>query len=112
MNSVVRVCCCVNRISSGNPQFCRESISDLLEETRSLSADISLFPRLSLLPPSSGALLNSSAVAAQCEEALDQLRVACAGQDGCIVVGLVKRFFGKPVDVLAVIQNGKVLAYL
>lgn len=112
MNSVVRVCCCVNRISSGNPQFCRESISDLLEETRSLCADISLFPRLSLLSPSSGALLHSSAVAAQCEEALDQLRVACAQQDGCIIVGLVKRFFGKPMDVIAVIQNGEVLAYL
>ena len=112
MNSVVRVCCCVNRISSGNPQFCRESISDLLEETHSLCADISLFPRLSLLPPSSGALLHSSAVAAQCEEALDQLRVACAQQDGCIIVGLVKRFFGKPMDVIAVIQNGEVLAYL
>lgn len=112
MNSVVRLCCCVNRVSSGNPQFCRDSITDLLDETKELCADISLFPRLSLCPPSSGALLQSAAVSELCEDALDQIRVASLQNRSCIIVGLTKRFCGRTMDVIAVIQNGEVLAFL
>ena len=72
MNSVIRLCCCVNRVISGNPQFCCDSITDLLEENELLHADLSLFPRLALCPPSSGNLLYNSAVLSQCEQALDQ----------------------------------------
>lgn len=44
--------------------------------------------------------------------ALDQVRVASAKNESCIIIGLVKRFGGKPVDVIAVLQNGEVAAYL
>ena len=46
MNFCIRLSCCVNRVISGNPQFCCESVTDLLEESGQQSADISLFPRL------------------------------------------------------------------
>ena len=52
MNFCIRLSCCVNRVISGNPQFCCESVTDLLEESGQQSADISLFPRLALCPPS------------------------------------------------------------
>lgn len=112
MNFCIRLSCCVNRVISGNPQFCCESVTDLLEESGQQSADISLFPRLALCPPSSDALLLNPAVCAQCEDALDQVRVASAKNESCIIIGLVKRFGGKPVDVIAVLQNGEVAAYL
>ena len=41
-------------------------------ESGQQSADISLFPRLALCPPSSDALLLNPAVCAQCEDALDR----------------------------------------
>lgn len=112
MNFCIRLSCCVNRVISGNPQFCCESVTDLLEESGQQSADISLFPRLALCPPSSDALLLNPAVCAQCEDALDQVRVASAKNESCIIIGLVKRFGGKPVDVIAVLQNGEIAAYL
>ena len=112
MNSVVRLCCCVNRVSSGNPQFCGESICDLLEESGNLNADLMLFPRLALCPPSSGALLHSAAVAHLCEEQLDQIRSASAQNHSCIIVGLVKNIYGKNTDVIAVVQDGEVVCYL
>lgn len=112
MNSVIRLCCCINRVSSGNPSYCRDSVIDLLEETEKYSADISLFPRLALCPPSSDALLESNAISNLCEEALDQIRLASTKSGSCIIVGLVKRFFGHPMDVIAVVQNGEVSAYL
>lgn len=68
MNSVIRLCCCINRVSSTNPAFCGESIQDLLEENGSFRADITLFPRLALCPPSSGAMLKSAAISHLCED--------------------------------------------
>ena len=112
MNSVIRLCCCINRVSSTNPAFCGESIQDLLEENGSFRADITLFPRLALCPPSSGAMLKSAAISHLCEESLDQLRLSSAQNGGCIIVGLVKSFYGKLTDVIAVIQNGEVLGFL
>ena len=112
MNSVIRLCCCVNRVISGNPQFCCDSITDLLEENESLHADLSLFPRLALCPPSSGNLLYNSAVLSQCEQALDQLLLASSKNSSCIIVGLPKRIGGQVIDVIAVIQNGELLALL
>lgn len=112
MNSVIRLCCCVNRVISGNPQFCCDSITDLLEENESLHADLSLFPRLALCPPSSGNLLYNSAVLSQCEQALDQLLLASSKNSSCIIVGLPKRIGGQVMDVIAVIQNGELLALL
>lgn len=112
MNSVIRLCCCINRVSSTNPAFCGESIQDLLEENSSFRADITLFPRLALCPPSSGAMLKSAAISHLCEESLDQLRLSSAQNGGCIIVGLVKSFYGKLTDVIAVIQNGEVLGFL
>ena len=112
MNSVIRLCCCVNRVSSGNPSYCRDSVLDLLEETKEFHADLSLFPRLALCPPSSDALLESSVVCSYCEEGLDQIRLSNAQNGGCVIVGLVKRFFGHPTDVVAVIQNGEIAAFL
>ena len=38
--------------------------------------------------------------------------MASAKNESCIIIGLVKRFGGKPVDVIAVLQNGEVAAYL
>ena len=112
MNSVIRLCCCVNRVISGNPQFCCDSITDLLEENESLHADLSLFPRLALCPPSSGNLLYNSAVLSQCEQALDQLLLASSKNSSCVIVGLPKRIGGQVMDVIAVIQNGELLALL
>ena len=96
MNFCIRLSCCVNRVISGNPQFCCESVTDLLEESGQQSADISLFPRLALCPPSSDALLLNPAVCAQCEDALDQVRVASAKNESCIIIGLVKERLEKP----------------
>lgn len=112
MNSVIRLCCCVNRVISGNPQFCCESVTDLLEESSQQCADITLFPRLALCPPSSDALLGNPAILTQCEDALGQVRVATAKSHGCVVIGLPMRFGGRVVDVVAVLQNGEVKAYL
>ena len=112
MNSVIRLCWWVYRVSCGNPQWCCDSITDLLEENESLHADLSLFPRLALCPPSSGNLLYNSAVLSQCEQALDQLLLASSKNSSCIIVGLPKRIGGQVMDVIAVIQNGELLALL
>ena len=113
MNSCIRLSCCVNRVISGNPQFCCESVTDLLEESAQQSADICLFPRLALCPPSSDALLQNPAVCAQCEDALDQVRVASAKNESCIIIGLVKRFGGKPVVLnLPPIDSGRYFRWI
>ena len=112
MNSMIRLCCCINRVSSGNPQHCCENVRYLLEDTAELSPDISLFPRLALCPPSSDALLENPSIANLCDEALEQLREVSSKNNSCLIVGLVKRFWGRPIDVVAVIQNGEVKAYL
>ncbi len=48
----------------------------------------------------------------QCEQALDQLRLASSKNSSCIIVGLPKRIGGQVMDVIAVIQNGELLALL
>lgn len=112
MNSLVRLCCCINRVNSANPQYCCESLLDLIEQTQEDCADICLFPRLALCPPSSDALLNNVSVSNLCEESLDKLRVVSAQNHSTFIVGLVKRFFGRAMDVIAVVQNGSIKAYL
>ena len=48
----------------------------------------------------------------QCEQALDQLLLASSKNSSCIIVGLPKRIGGQVMDVIAVIQNGELLALL
>lgn len=112
MQSIIRISCAVNRSPSANPSLCGESLLDTLEEILPVEPDLIVFPRLALAPPSSGVMLKNPLIASLCSDCLDVLQGASLETEACLFVGMIKEIGGLPMDVVAVIQRGKVLGFL
>jgi NAD+ synthase (glutamine-hydrolysing) len=108
MDGIIRLRLAVNQGKSGNPAECLRGIKAVLAGPD--AADITVFPKLALCPPSSGSLMQSAGLAQRAEQALRGLLMDSKGRPGYLIVGLPMEDMGRVVSVMAVIHDGGVVA--
>ena len=110
MNSFVRINAVVNKSPAGNPLKCGENMINLMDEAE--SADITVFPTLSLMPPSSGSLFNQKNMIEKCRKSFSAILERTKDREGYFIFGLPLNDCGKTVSAVAVMYKGELLGLL
>ena len=93
MDSIIRLSCVINRVSTANPRECLREIAQILETVP--ESDITVLPKLALCSPSGGGLLAMPQLCEECAAAIDELQEICAERTGYIIVGLAVADLGQ-----------------
>ncbi|MEG1869870.1 MAG: NAD(+) synthase, partial [Oscillospiraceae bacterium] len=112
MNSLIRVCTGINRVSVANPPMCYEDISFIVSEAIERQSDIILLPQLAFCSPACGKILHNPSLASSCQTYLSLLCENFKAFTGYLIVGLPVWNNDCVTDVMAVISSGSVLALL
>lgn len=112
MNAIIRIMTAVNRVSSGIPEVCRESIESIVSDIEESAADIVVFPSLALSSPSCGSLFRNQALLDSALDQLDLLRVATSHLPCYILIGLPIFDSSGPASVIAVLYRGERIGFL
>lgn len=110
MNSFVRINALVNRSPAGNPLKCGDNMIRLMD--RANMADITIFPTLSLMPPSSGSLFSHKDLIDKCKRSFSAILERSRDKEGYIIFGLPIYDCGKCVSAIAVMHKGEILGLL
>ena len=110
MNSFVRINALVNKSPAGNPLKCKDNIINLIDEAE--SADITVFPTLALMPPSSGSLFSQKNMIDKCRKSFSAISESTKDKEGYFIFGLPLNDCGKTVSALAVMYKGELLGLL
>ncbi len=110
MNSFVRINALVNRSVVGNPIKSKDNMINLIE--KSSAADITVFPSLSLMPPSSGSLFSQKYLIDRCKEGFSAILEKSRDMEGYVIFGLPICDCGKIVSAIVVMYRGEILGIL
>ncbi|MEG1973014.1 MAG: hypothetical protein RR315_07595 [Oscillospiraceae bacterium] len=110
MDSLIRINAIVNKALSGNPEMNGQSIIMALKNAP--PADITIFPALAIMPPSSKMLFTHRDYIEKCSHALEEIISVSAEKEGYLICGLPVIDCGRTVSAIAVIAKGKLLGLL
>ncbi|MBR2951047.1 MAG: NAD(+) synthase [Lachnospiraceae bacterium] len=108
----VKAAAATPKIKVADPAFNAQAVCEQLKEAYAAGAKIIVFPELCLTGYTCGDLFWQDTLLEEAKEALVSVMAATAGHDALVFVGLPLEKDSKLYNVAAVVQNGKVLAFI
>lgn len=112
MDNLIRIATIVNPVVQLNPNKCYEYIVEKIDEVKSKSPDIIVFPTLALSSASCGSLFKNKDLLDSCNLNLYKLAEYTKDMNSYILVGLPIRLDNKVISAIAVLLNGNILSYV
>ncbi|HWQ51435.1 MAG TPA: NAD(+) synthase [Terriglobales bacterium] len=111
-DNILRVVAAVPRVTVGCPAENAEEIIRMLGQAEGLRPDIVLFPQLCLTGATCGSLFGQADLLTNADKALHAVVKASEAYDFAVVVSLPARLGGVRTAACAVLQSGRLLAYV
>ena len=108
----IKVAAATPKIKVADPAFNAQAICAQLKEAQELHAKIIVFPELSLTGYTCGDLFWQERLLEEAQEGLKTVTAATEGLDALVFVGLPLEKDGKLYNVAAVMQSGRLLAFV
>jgi NAD+ synthase (glutamine-hydrolysing) len=108
----IKVCACTPKITVADPVKNAEAVISLFEEASEQGAKVIVFPELCLTGYTCQDLFYQSHLLERAKQELIRIAERTSGSDALVFVGLPLEFQQKLFNVAAVLQNGKILAFI
>ena len=105
----VRVASAIPKVKIGNTIYNVEEIKNIIKESEKNSVEVTLFPELAITSYSAGDLFYNEKLLNDALDGLIELKKYTKKLNGIYIIGLPLRINNFIYDVMAAIQNGKIL---